>query len=55
MIGICGRKKDKYVLYVRNENLEYGGISTEMSINPLEKNVRKNDVQRAPFQHFDNI
>jgi len=41
LIGLCGPKRDKYVLYVRTENLEYGGRSTEMSINPLENNVHK--------------
>jgi hypothetical protein len=54
LMGLCGPKRYKYVLYVRNENLEYGGRSTEMSINPLENKVHKNDVQIASFQHFDN-
>jgi len=54
LIGLCGPKRDDCVLYVRNESLEYGGRSTEMSVNPTENNVRKNDVQRASFQHFEN-
>jgi hypothetical protein len=54
LIGLCGPKRDKYLLYVRNKNLEYDGRSTEMSINPLESNIHKNDVHRASFRHFDN-
>jgi hypothetical protein len=45
LTGLHGQKRDKYVLYVRNENSKYGGRSKEMSINPLETNVS--------FQNFD--